>query len=54
MSNNSLNKEVFPVVAVVKKVRDYSEEPAFKKKAAQAADFVKKKGLPQGVTKKKR
>lgn len=33
-------------VTTVKKMRDYSKEPVFKKKAENAAAFVKKNGLP--------
>ncbi len=39
-------------VAVVKKMKDYSKEPAFKKKAAEALAFIKKHGLPKAFTKK--
>lgn len=34
-------------IAVVKKIRDYSEEPAFKKKLDKAVSFLKKYGLPK-------
>lgn len=40
-------------VTVVKKVKDYSKEPAFKKKAADARAFLKKNGLPKSFKKKK-
>ena len=34
-------------VTVVKKMRDYSGEPAFKKKAKSAIAFLKKHGTPK-------
>lgn len=40
-------------IAVVKKLRDYSDEPVFKKKAEKANAFLKKHGLPKSFTKKK-
>ena len=40
-------------VTVVRKVKDYSKEPAFKKKAADALAFIKKHGLPKAFKKKK-
>jgi len=39
---------------VVKKMRDYSNEPVFKKKAEKATEFLKKHGLPKTFTKKKK
>lgn len=39
-------------VTVVKKMRDYSEEPVFKKKAEKAIAFLKKSGLPKTFRKK--
>lgn len=39
-------------VAVVKKMRDYSNEPAFKKKDEEAKAFLEKHGLPEAFTKK--
>ncbi len=41
-------------VAVVKKMRDYSNEPAFKKKEEKAKAFLEKHGLPEAFTKKKK
>ena len=41
-------------MAVVKKMKDYSDEPAFKKKAEKATEFLKKNGLPKVFTKKKK
>ncbi len=41
-------------VIIVKKVRDYSKEPYFKKKAEKAMAFLKKNGLPESFTKKKK
>lgn len=39
-------------VAIVKKMKDYSKEPAFKKKAENAVAFLKKNGLPKAFKKK--
>lgn len=39
-------------VTIVKKMRDYSNEPAFKKKAEKAIEFLKKNGLPKSFKKK--
>jgi hypothetical protein len=38
-------------VTIVKKMRDYSKEPAFKKKAEDATAFLKKHGLPKSFKK---
>ncbi len=40
-------------ITLVKKMRDYSNEPAFKKKADNAVKFIKKHGLPESFKKKK-
>ena len=40
-------------VSLVKKMKDYSREPAFKKKAADAVAFIKKHGLPKTFKKSK-
>ena len=34
-------------VSIVRKMKDYSKEPIFKKKAAEALAFIKKHGLPK-------
>ena len=39
-------------VTVVKKLKDYSEEPVFKKKAEKAKGLIKKHGLPEKFRKK--
>jgi hypothetical protein len=41
------NKEII----VVRKMRDYSNEPLFQKKAEKAASFLKKHGLPKAFAK---
>lgn len=41
-------------ITIVKKMRDYSNEPAFKKKAEDAIKFLKKSGLPESFKKKKK
>ncbi len=45
-------KDKIITVAIVKKMRDYSNEPAFKKKTEKAAGFLKKHGTPKPITKK--
>lgn len=40
-------------ITVVKNMRDYSNEPVFKKKAEKAKAFIEKHGLPKHFTKKK-
>lgn len=47
-------KEKTNSITVVKKMRDYSNEPAFKKKAEKATEFLKKHGLPKAFEKKKK
>ena len=48
----TIRKEKATDVAVVKKMKDYSKEPAFKKKAEKAIAFLKKHGLPKAFKKK--
>ena len=50
----ALKKDKENEIAVVKKMRNYSDEPVFKKKAEKAAAFIKKHGLPKTFTKKKK
>jgi len=38
-------------VTVIKKIKDYSNEAVFKKKAAKAKDFIEKHGIPESFTK---
>jgi hypothetical protein len=40
-------------VVIVKKMKDYSKEPAIIKKAEAADAFIKKNGLPQFLKKAK-
>jgi hypothetical protein len=54
MSAVALKKDNKSEIAVVKKMRDYSKEPVFKKKAEKAISFLKKRGLPKDFTKKKK
>lgn len=53
MSDIALKKEGQQKATVVKKIRDYGNEPAFKRKAEKAAAFLKKNGLPESFAKKK-
>ncbi len=39
-------------VTIVKDMRDYSEDPFFKKKAESAKEFLKKHPLPESSKKK--
>jgi len=39
-------------ITVVKKMKDYSKEPAFVKKAEEAAALINKHGLPKRFKKK--
>lgn len=48
-----LKKESKTEIAVVKKMRNYSKEPVFKKKAEKAIAFLKKHSLPKSFAKKK-
>lgn len=41
-----LKKDENNNISIVKKMRDYSNEPAFRKKAEETAKFLKKHGLP--------
>lgn len=50
----ALKKEKSVNVTEVKKIRDYSKDPAFKKKAENAIAFIKKHGLPKTFKKKSR
>jgi hypothetical protein len=52
MPASTVKKEKAGNVATVKKMKDYSKEPAFKKKAADAIAFLKKNGLPKTFKKK--
>jgi hypothetical protein len=37
---------------IVKKMKDYSNDPVFRKKAEDAINFIKKHGLPDAFKKK--
>lgn len=54
MSAVNLKKEITTEITVVKNMRDYSNEPVFKKKAEKASQFLKKHGLPKSFTKPKK
>lgn len=53
MPTTSSKKKANNGVTIVKKMRDYSNDPVFKKKAEDAAAFIKKHGLPKSFTKAK-
>ncbi len=46
----AVNKKKSKEIIVVKKMRDYSNDPTFKKKAEKAKAFLKKNGLPKAFT----
>jgi hypothetical protein len=48
----AVKKEKSSEVAIVRKMKNYSNEPAFKKKAEKATKFLKKNGLPKAIAKK--
>jgi hypothetical protein len=52
MSAIAVKKERTNNVTEVKKMRDYSKDPSFKKKAENAIAFLKKHGLPKAFKKK--
>ncbi len=54
MPKSVLKKDKAKEIAVVKKMRDYGDEPVFKKKAKKAKAFIKKNGLPKAAGKKKK
>jgi hypothetical protein len=54
MTTIALKKGKSNNVTVVKKMRDYSQEPAFKKKAEKATEFLRRHGLPKAFTKEKK
>ena len=52
MPTETVKKALKDNVTTVKKLRDYVNEPAFKKKAENAVKFLKKNGLPKSIKKK--
>ena len=53
MASVETKKKDAAKVKVAKKMKDYSNDPAFKKKAEAAAEFLKKNGKPAAGKKKK-
>jgi hypothetical protein len=53
MSTAAVKDSKVSSVTIVKKMRNYSKEPVFKKKAENAAAFVKRNGLPPAFKKTK-
>lgn len=49
----AIKQEKSSNVAIVKKMQDYSKDPAFKKKAENAVAFLKKNGIPKAFKKNK-
>lgn len=52
MATTSIKKNKKDNIPVVKGMRDYSNDPTFKKKAEEAAALIKKYGLPKSAKKK--
>ena len=46
MSQTASKKETTIKIRVVKNMRDYSNDPVFKRKGEEAKEFLKKNGLP--------
>jgi hypothetical protein len=53
MSTVAEKKQKPGEIPVVKKLRDYSKEPAFEKKQEKAKAFLQKHGLPEAFKKNK-
>jgi hypothetical protein len=53
MSTLTVKQSKVASVTIVKKMRDYSKQSVFKKKAEDAAVFIKKNGLPDSFKKGK-
>ena len=53
MSTVAIKEPKVTHVTIVKKVKDYSKAPAFKKKAEAATAFLKKHGIPDSFKKNK-
>jgi hypothetical protein len=52
MSTSKTNKDQFLNITIVKELRDYSNDPVFKKQVEEAKEFLKKHGLPKSYTDK--
>lgn len=48
----TIKKERSTDITVVDKMKDYRDEPVFKKKAEKAIAFIEKHGLPKSFKKK--
>ena len=53
MPTTTTKKDTSLQVTVVKKMRDYSQDPFIKKKAERAKALIKKHGLPEDFKKSK-
>lgn len=49
MAKNNIKKQTVPAVTVVKKMRNYDNDPFFVKKKEEAIAFLEKHGLPDGT-----
>ena len=52
MSTSKTNKDQFLNITIVKELRDYSNDPVFKKQVEDAKEFLKEHGLPKEYTDK--
>jgi hypothetical protein len=52
MTSIAMKKSKTPNITIVKKMKDYSHEAVFKKKADEAAAFLTKNGMPKNFTRK--
>ena len=48
MATNNFKKQTVPAVTVVKKMRNYDNEPFFVQKKQKAIELLEKYGLPDG------
>ena len=52
MGTTTLSTKKETTITIVKKMKNYSSDPAFKKKGEKAVAFLKKNGLPKSFQKK--
>jgi len=52
MTSISMKKSKTSNITVIKKMKDYSQDVVFKKKADEAAAFLTKNGIPKKFTRK--
>lgn len=52
MPTSKSSKDQFLNITIVKEMRDYSNDPVFKKQVEEAKAFLKEHGLPKSYTDK--